>query len=144
MVECLRNSFLWYAIFFMTSEQTHRNRTAQIVPVRKAISRSNRLRWWLVDRLFLEFATSPQRYNWLLILLVQEHPLPFKSTQGLKKKTSNDISFVPAWHGAYLRSGNFTSNQTLGGRDRVTEEFASWSLPLYFAHGVNFCSGNSP
>ena len=60
-----------------------------------------------------EFAILPQRYN----LLVQEHTLPYQSTQRLKKKTSNAISTVPTWARTHETKA---SPRTLGGR--VAEE----------------------
>ena len=74
----------------MRCEQTNHKRTAQKcsrakvkhTPSMLAINR---------DRLiFLKFAISLQRYNWSL----QEHSLPYQSTQWLKRKTPN---VVPAW-----------------------------------------------
>ena len=80
----------------MRCEQTHHKRTVQKcsrVKV-KHMSLSDRLRCklYIGDRLiFLEFASSTQIYKWLL----QEHSLPYQSTQWLKRKTPNALSVVP-------------------------------------------------
>ena len=86
---------------FMRCEQTHHKRTAQKCSSAKVkhMSLSDCLRCQLGDSrltfLLIEFAISPQRYNRLL--LIQEHSLPYPSTQWLKRKTPKALSVVPAW-----------------------------------------------